>query len=102
AHTRQSYPRTSARMAHDIQQFFRHATSVIPDFKNCGFRFSAKANVDLRSSRVAMCVRQTLLKHTEESDLNCMRQSLILGSKAHPHLDSAAPGETLEVPLRGG
>src|SRR6202521_2370557 len=77
----------------------RYAASIILYFQSYLLKLLLEADPNLRSSRVAMYVRQAFLQDAEEGNLCPYWESLLNGCDICLYVDPGALGETLDVPL---
>src|ERR1700687_1343554 len=100
AHSGQADARFCACFTKSIQTLRRYAASIISYFQNYLFQLVLKADANLRSSGVAMYIRQALLEDTEKSNFYSHGESLLSGCNIQLYVDPGSLGEALDVPLR--
>jgi len=99
AHSGQADARFCACFTKSIQTLRRYAASIILYFQSYLLKLLLEADPNLRSSRVAMYVRQAFLQDAEEGNLCPYWESLLNGCDICLYVDPGALGETLDVPL---
>jgi hypothetical protein len=100
AHSGQADARFCACFTKSIQPLRRYAAAIISYFQNYLFKLVLEADLNLRSSRVPMYIRQALLEDTEKSNLYPDWESPLSGCNIQLYVDPGSLGETLDVPLR--
>ncbi len=99
AHPSQTDTRLRTHSMKQPQTLFGYTLSEISHLQNHRFVLMLKIYARFRRSRMAMHVRQALLQDAEQSDLHSLRESSTGIRYLGFYVNSAAPGESFDIPL---